>query len=189
METKVTRLRARARSVVPVLTALLLPGWTYAGSVGVDISGFAFKPANVNINVGDSVVWTQKDTTSHTSTSDTGLWDSKLLSINKTWTNTFTSAGTFPYHCTPHTFMKGSVTVSNAVVAMPPQLVGATWTSAGAFQFTINGTAGTTYLIQGSLDLTSWNTLQTLTATSSSLVVTDSPPARVTARFYRVQAQ
>jgi uncharacterized protein (TIGR03118 family) len=90
-----------------------MPSIGHAATVNVDIINFTFSPASTNVNVGDTVTWTQKDTTEHTSTSDTALWNSPFLSLNQTFSQTFSNAGTFPYHCTLHSFMKASVTVSN----------------------------------------------------------------------------
>ena len=93
-----------------------------------------FSPANVTINVNDSVVWTWAST-DHSSTSGTngnpgddngvpsGSWDSGVIfSTPHTFTNTFTSAGVFQYYCTIHfSFgMLGKVTVVGA--SLPPSL-------------------------------------------------------------------
>jgi plastocyanin len=51
----------------------------------------------------------------HTATSDassTESWDSGNQGVGQTYSHTFTKAGTFAYHCTPHmTAMKGTVIV------------------------------------------------------------------------------
>src|SRR6185436_7658043 len=70
----------------------------------------------------DSVQWTNKVTTLHTTTSDgvndgsglkgIGLWHSNAISQNGTFTFQFTFAGTFPYHCSINpTLMHGTVKV------------------------------------------------------------------------------
>jgi plastocyanin len=99
----------------------LAAGPVRAAHVPVSIAGFKFVPASVTVNQGDSVTWTQKDTTQHTSTSDTGLWNSPFLNLNQTFSQTFNTAGTFPYHCIPHaSFMKASVTVKAVTANQPP---------------------------------------------------------------------
>ena len=80
----------------------------------VNIVDFSFAPNNLTINVGDMVEWTNQDGVSHTSTSDDGVWDSGLLGQGDTFTYTFTLAGSYSYHCTPHPFMTGTVVVSAA---------------------------------------------------------------------------
>ncbi|MEX2016958.1 MAG: cupredoxin family copper-binding protein [Candidatus Pacearchaeota archaeon] len=81
-------------------------------TVNLDISGFAFVPATMQINVGDTVIWTNQDSTSHTVTSDSGNeLNSPYLSQGQIYSHTFTSSGTFDYHCKPHPSMKGKIIV------------------------------------------------------------------------------
>lgn len=86
---------------------------TQAATQNVDIVNFSFSPQTVTIKAGDSVTWTEKETFFHSTTSDTGLWDSGGLALNATFTFTFTTPGTYPYHCTPHPSMKGTVIVQS----------------------------------------------------------------------------
>ena len=39
------------------------------------------------------------------------IFDSGLIDAGKQWSYTFTRAGSFAFHCTPHPFMKGVVVV------------------------------------------------------------------------------
>jgi plastocyanin len=77
----------------------------------VSISGFAFSPSSLTVSVGDTVTWTNHDAVSHTSTSNTGVWDSGLIGQNDSFMRVFSTAGAFPYHCTPHPQMTGTITV------------------------------------------------------------------------------
>lgn len=78
----------------------------------VDISNFAFSPSELKIKKGDKVIWTNKDAARHTVTSDSGgELDSQYLSKGNTYSHTFNEAGTFSYHCAPHTYMKGRIIV------------------------------------------------------------------------------
>ena len=75
----------------------------------------AFTPQNftVSLSAGGTVTWVNKDTTGHTVTSNvTGLFGSPLLSVGETWSHTFSQAGTYYYHCTPHPQMWGVIVVS-----------------------------------------------------------------------------
>lgn len=78
----------------------------------VIIQGMAFNPSAITVSAGTTITWTNKDGVAHTVTSDTGLFDSGSLGSNETYSRTFSTAGTFPYHCTIHPFMKGSVIVN-----------------------------------------------------------------------------
>ena len=90
-----------------------------SATIDVDIIGFAFVPPSVNIGVGDTVRWTERDGAFHSSTSDTGVWDSGSLNVGASFPFTFPNAGTFPYHCSPHPGMLGSVTVQGAANTPP----------------------------------------------------------------------
>ena len=78
----------------------------------VGIKNFAFSPSEIRVKKGDTVIWTNGDSTSHTVTSDSGSeLNSDFLSQGETYSHTFNEAGTFSYHCRPHTFMNGKVIV------------------------------------------------------------------------------
>ena len=84
------------------------------GTTIVIIRNFQFSPATVNVARGSKVTWVNcgapgKD--SHTSSADARQWTSQLLAPGDTYTQEFTSAGSFPYHCDPHPSMHGTVTV------------------------------------------------------------------------------
>lgn len=82
-------------------------------SVAVDIKNFAFSPATLDIKTGTKVTWTNRDSTSHTVTSDSGgLLNSAMLAPGQTFSYTFNDAGSIRYHCTPHPNMKGVVNVT-----------------------------------------------------------------------------
>src|SRR5678809_1020 len=50
-----------------------------AGSADVAIQDFTYSPATVNIRVGAAVRWTNYGPSPHTTTSNTGAWDSGQL--------------------------------------------------------------------------------------------------------------
>lgn len=78
----------------------------------VTINDFAFSPQSITVSVGDTVTWQNDHNVGHTVTSDSGSeLDSPLLGQGETYRHIFNSAGSFPYHCTPHPFMTGVVLV------------------------------------------------------------------------------
>ena len=91
--------------------ALLIATAAMAANQQVTVQGFAFGPASITVNTGDSVTWTNKDSTAHTVTADGGSFDQPLPASGGTATITFNTAGTFPYHCTIHPNMHGTVVV------------------------------------------------------------------------------
>lgn len=82
------------------------------------IQNMAFNPATITVNAGTTVTWTNKDAIAHTVTSDNSLFNSGSIGSNGTYSYTFQTAGSFPYHCSIHTMMTGSVVV-NAVMSTP----------------------------------------------------------------------
>ena len=87
-------------------------------TMNITIQGFAFSPATMTIPVGTKVIWTNKDSVAHTVTSDSGgVLNSALIPQNTTFEFTFTTAGTFSYHCTPHPNMKANIIVTAAAAA------------------------------------------------------------------------
>jgi len=89
-----------------------------AAMTNVSVVDFAFSPATVAIKPNDSVKWSWTGN-NHSTTSTTGLWNSGVHNAGFIFTNTFANSGTFPYMCTVHTFMTGSVIVSNAANQLP----------------------------------------------------------------------
>jgi plastocyanin len=82
------------------------------GTNEVFIQGMAFNPASITVAAGTTITWTNKDAITHTVTSDSKLWDSGSVGPNGTFSFTFATAGTFPYHCNVHPSMTASVTVN-----------------------------------------------------------------------------
>ena len=78
----------------------------------VDIENFAFSPDVVEVLEGTTVTWTNLDADSHTVTADDGAFDSGLLAQGESFSYTFDTLGTFPYHCTPHPSMTGDAEVT-----------------------------------------------------------------------------
>ena len=77
----------------------------------VSIKDFKFAPAEVNIKVGETVVWTNEDSVPHTVESSDKTLKSDELSKGDTYIYTFAKAGKYDYKCGIHPSMHGSVTV------------------------------------------------------------------------------
>lgn len=84
----------------------------------VSITNFKFTPPSLTVPVGTKVTWTNNAQIDHTTTSNTGVWDSGHIAKTKTFSFTFTKAGTFPYHCMIHPSMKGTIVVTAMKKAM-----------------------------------------------------------------------
>ena len=97
-----------------------------AATRGVDIRDFAFSRRTVEVRVGDTVRWTNRDSVAHTATARNGSFDTGLLSEGESASVRFTSAGTYRYVCTPHPDMTGTVVVRAAGTVVPPNTATAT---------------------------------------------------------------
>ncbi|HEX5973296.1 MAG TPA: hypothetical protein VFY85_15280 [Gemmatimonadaceae bacterium] len=84
-----------------------------AGLPVVFIKRFTYAPAQLHVRAGDRVAWVncESDGTPHTATADDASFDSGLLNPNEVYIRAFPSAGTVPYHCGLHPFMKAAVVV------------------------------------------------------------------------------
>src|SRR5438132_3526826 len=98
---------------------LALPLVAFAHTSSVNIQKSAFAPATAPIRVGDTVTWTNRDAFSHTSTSDTGVWNSDVIRAGSSFSFTFRAAGTFAYHCAIHAFMHGTIEVQAVTTPQP----------------------------------------------------------------------
>src|SRR5438477_7859223 len=98
---------------------LALPLVVLAATSAVNIQNSAFAPTTTTIKVGDTVTWTNRDAFSHTSTSDTGAWNTGVITAGASGSFTFMSAGTFAYHCSIHSFMRATVIVQAVNTPQP----------------------------------------------------------------------
>jgi plastocyanin len=85
----------------------------------VTIKDFAFSPSTVSIPVGGSVTWKNLDQAAHTATDAKMSFDSGNLDTGKTFTHTFTKAGTYQIVCTYHPSMHGTVIVGASASPSP----------------------------------------------------------------------
>jgi plastocyanin len=70
-----------------------------------------FSPSQTTITHGQSVCWQNNGAAAHTVTSNDGSFDTSLPS-GQIFVHSFPTAGTFPYHCTIHSTMTGTITVN-----------------------------------------------------------------------------
>lgn len=83
----------------------------------------AYDPLDLIVPVGTTVRWTNNDAIAHTVTSGIsdggvgtadGIFDSGFLNEGDTFVYTFEEVGEFPYFCTPHPWMVGTVSVTES---------------------------------------------------------------------------
>jgi len=86
----------------------------------VSLANKAFSPRTVTIAAGGVVTWTNHDSMPHTVTSTSGAFNSPILNSGGTFKQTFTKPGTYPYICTLHSGMGGTVIVLSKSGSAPP---------------------------------------------------------------------
>ncbi|HTE57257.1 MAG TPA: plastocyanin/azurin family copper-binding protein [Verrucomicrobiae bacterium] len=96
--------------------------------VTIDIKDSGYVRPNVKIKKGTKVTWINKDTLQHNVMKEhdhsdeaheaprrdevkPDVFAGPLLAQGESYSFTFSVVGTFPYHCAPHPFMTGSITV------------------------------------------------------------------------------
>lgn len=102
---------------------------TSQSQVSMDIKDYKYTKPNIKIKKGTKVTWTNQDAVQHNVMLDHGddsnaphdapvpdevkpdVFAGPLLSKGESYSFTFTEASNDPYHCSPHPYMKGSVTV------------------------------------------------------------------------------
>jgi plastocyanin len=75
------------------------------------LSTTAYSPNPVTVAVGGTVTWMNNDTTPHTATGDDNSYNSGTIAPGGQFSRTFSTAGSYPYHCTLHPNMVGTVRV------------------------------------------------------------------------------
>lgn len=88
-------------------------------SMSASIVSGGFTPNPINISVGSTVTWTNKDTTAHAIVADNGAFSSGTIASGGEYTYSFRSAGTFMYHDSANSNMSGIVNVSSSSAPSP----------------------------------------------------------------------
>ena len=126
---------ALAFAVAGTLLLALSAGLALAanGSVSIveDQGQYKYSPANVTVQAGSKVVWTNNSDAPHTVTADDSTFDSGSFNENGTFEQTFSTPGEFAYHCTIHSYMQAKVTVVAANASQPPTDTAAAGTAGG----------------------------------------------------------
>jgi plastocyanin len=89
----------------------VVTGADAAPAVVADMRRYLFAPMQIEVPVGTTVEWVNRDGAVHTVSADDGTWNSGPVEQGERWRATFTRPGRYPYHCGPHPFMMGVVVV------------------------------------------------------------------------------
>lgn len=83
-----------------------------AGAGSVTMKDFSFSPGSISIKAGESVSWTNRGKEPHTATGDG--FDTGVVKSGGSGSARFPRAGSFPYVCSIHPSMRGTVRVASA---------------------------------------------------------------------------
>jgi plastocyanin len=87
------------------------PSGDAARAEKVEIVDFAYDPDPVTIEEGGKVIWQNEDSAPHTATAEDGSFDTGTLEEGKLKSETFKEPGSYPYICSIHPDMTGTVEV------------------------------------------------------------------------------
>jgi len=77
----------------------------------ITIEGMQFSPATLEVRVGDTVVWQNKDIVPHNATATNRSFESPELASGASWQFKAERKGSFSYFCTLHPPMQATLVV------------------------------------------------------------------------------
>lgn len=109
----------RLRFILLLLTLVLAVSLAMAQQSGsssaktINMKGMKFDPDSITIKVGEKITWNNNDDRDHTVVDSGGAFKSDNIGPGKSFSFTFTKAGTYTYSCTYHPRMKAKVVVTD----------------------------------------------------------------------------
>lgn len=94
-----------------LLCALLAAPAVFAGTHVIVVEQMRFTPAELTVQRGDEVVWINRDLFAHTASADGHAFDSGSIAPQASWHYVARERGRFPYSCTFHSTMHGTLNV------------------------------------------------------------------------------
>jgi plastocyanin len=89
------------------------------GPPPVSIQFAAYTPAQIQILAGDTAMWHNASSRTHTVTAADGSWSSPRVPIGTMFSHRFDTPGTYAYYCQIHPFMHGEVDVERLLLTAP----------------------------------------------------------------------
>jgi len=103
-----------ATQPTPTPTPTPTPGTGTTVTIPIGAAGLtttAYQPATVTVAVGGTVTWVNNDNIAHTATANSRAFDTGTINPGASASRTFSTAGSFPYLCSIHPGMVGTVNV------------------------------------------------------------------------------
>jgi len=108
-------------------TASAQMGHDTHGSAGNELAGTvsmltsAYAPAHTDVLIGDTLGWSNDSVRAHTVAAQNGGWSSPRVYSGESFSHRFDAAGSEPYYCTLHVFMRGVVDVHHVLLEAPKE--------------------------------------------------------------------
>lgn len=124
--------RVLVSAIVAVLVSCKSSTSPSCSGACVTIQDFSFSPSSLTIKAGTAVTWTNAGPSAHTTTSDGATWDSGTLNgpsgggaygggaAGGTYQFTFTTPGSYPYHCKLHPPSIGAYAAFTGTITVTP---------------------------------------------------------------------
>ena len=93
-------------------TAAKAPAAAKTAGTTVEMTNTTFQPQSIDVKVGDTVTFVNKDEIAHTATAGDGSFDSKTMEAGASFTFKPTKAGKIAYVCNFHPGMTGTINVT-----------------------------------------------------------------------------
>jgi plastocyanin len=101
-------------SIQQPATATSIPSNSTVVKIVANAGSNSFSPNPVEVKVGETVTWINDDSGRHTLTSKDGIFNSGIMGKGQSFSFTFNKAGEYPYFCSPHPNMVGTVVVTES---------------------------------------------------------------------------
>lgn len=85
-------------------------------TTAVSIKNYMFDPTVIKVKTGTNVTWTNTDSVQHNVVADNASSDAPngpLIGKGQTYSFKFNKSGAYSFHCMPHSYMHGTVVVTN----------------------------------------------------------------------------
>jgi plastocyanin len=102
--------RRLAAAAVGVGLAVMGAG-VASGATTVRMKDNFFRSKTVQVEKGTRVKWVNRGSRPHTTTANSGAWDSGTVNPGQSFSRRFRKTGTFRYHCEIHAGMTGKIVV------------------------------------------------------------------------------
>jgi YVTN family beta-propeller protein len=96
------------------------PGKQASSGRGIIINGFAFTPATLKVNAGETVTWVNDDGAPHSIAVKDGMTSNTLMP-SKSYSAKFEQLGNYDYSCSIHPYMTGTIVVAERQATAAPR--------------------------------------------------------------------